>query len=144
MDANQQPAPPSVSIWASTTVGGRIHRLTGKPPIRFTSTRRHRFRWQRNQGGNPPKKCPEPVQTNRTTSHHRQADDLGASLEVAKEAAFCHPTKLYRRAARLNQVSSDSARPVNNANLNEREVVESVSFGIQPQTMARTGSTKRG
>jgi hypothetical protein len=42
--------------------------LTAKPQIRLTSTRCCRFRWQHNQGGNPLKKRPEPVQTNRATS----------------------------------------------------------------------------
>ena len=39
--------------------------------------------------------------------HHRQTDDLGARLEVAKWRAFCHPAKLSHRAARLKPVFSD-------------------------------------
>lgn len=40
--------------------------------------------------------------------HHRQANNLGARLEVAKGAAFCHPAKLDRRPAQLKSVSSDN------------------------------------
>jgi len=39
--------------------------------------------------------------------HHGQSYDLGARLEVAKGAAFCHSTKLRNHPARLNPVSSD-------------------------------------
>ena len=41
--------------------------------------------------------------------HHRQTDDLGARLEVAKGAAFCHQKKLSARPARPNKFSSDNA-----------------------------------
>jgi hypothetical protein len=43
--------------------------------------------------------------------HHRQTDDLGARLEVAKGGAFCHPATLITRPARLNKFSSDNAGP---------------------------------
>jgi hypothetical protein len=41
--------------------------------------------------------------------HHGQTDDLGARLEIAKRAAFCHPSTLIAHAARLNRFCSDSA-----------------------------------
>jgi hypothetical protein len=46
--------------------------------------------------------------------HHGQTDDLGARLEVAKRAAFCHPETLIAHPARLNRFCSDSAvtRPI--------------------------------
>jgi hypothetical protein len=51
-----------------------------------------------------------PKRKRKTNIHHDgQTDDLGARLKVAKEAAFCHPTKLQNRPALLNQFSSDSA-----------------------------------
>lgn len=65
---SQKLAPPSAAIWASTTAVARIHRLTGKPPIRLISTCRSWKRLQRNQGGNPLRKRPATVQTNRATS----------------------------------------------------------------------------
>ena len=68
MPACPRPAPRSGATSASTTPAAHIHRLTAKPQIRLTSTRCCRFRWQHNQGGNPLKKRPEPVQTNRATS----------------------------------------------------------------------------
>ena len=36
--------------------------------------------------------------------HHRQADDLGAGLEVPEGGAFGHPKRLAGRSARLNQI----------------------------------------
>ena len=42
--------------------------------------------------------------------HHRQADDLGARLEVTKGETFCHRERLGDRPARLNRFCSDSAR----------------------------------
>jgi hypothetical protein len=39
--------------------------------------------------------------------HHRQADDLGAGLEIPKRGAFCHGRTLPPRLARLKAVSSD-------------------------------------
>jgi len=39
-----------------------------------------------------------------------QTDDLGARLEVAKRAAFCHPATLIAHPARLNRFCSDSAQ----------------------------------
>ncbi len=41
--------------------------------------------------------------------HHRQADDLGARLEVAKGAVFCHPATLIARPTLLNRFCTDSA-----------------------------------
>jgi hypothetical protein len=41
--------------------------------------------------------------------HHGQTDDLGARLEVAERAVFCHPQRLSARPARLNRFCSDSA-----------------------------------
>jgi hypothetical protein len=52
----------------STTAAARIHRLTGKPRIRPTSTCRQPKRWRHNRGGKPLRKRPQHVQTNRTTS----------------------------------------------------------------------------
>ena len=43
--------------------------------------------------------------------HNRQADDLGAGLEIPKRGAFCHPVTLVGRLARLKPVSSDRSRP---------------------------------
>ena len=40
--------------------------------------------------------------------HHRQTDDLGAGLEVAKRRAFGHALRLAGRPARGNQSSSDN------------------------------------
>jgi len=40
--------------------------------------------------------------------HHRQADDLGARLEVAEGGKFCHPGKLAGRPCRLKQSSFDN------------------------------------
>ena len=68
MPACPRPAPRSGATSASTIPAAHVHRLTAKPQIRLTSTRCCRFRWQHNQGGNPLKKRPEPVQINRTTS----------------------------------------------------------------------------
>lgn len=45
-----------------------IHRWTGEPPIRPTSTSQRPKRWRRNRGGKPLIKRSEPVQINRTTS----------------------------------------------------------------------------
>ena len=42
--------------------------------------------------------------------HDRQADDLGACLEVTKWTAFGHDRTVGKRPARLNQISSDRAR----------------------------------
>ncbi len=42
-----------------------------KPSIRLISTSQCPKRWRRNRGGNPLRKRPEPVQTNRTTSPGR-------------------------------------------------------------------------
>tara|TARA_R110002049_G_scaffold172708_6_gene339528 strand:- start:10811 stop:11308 length:498 start_codon:yes stop_codon:yes gene_type:complete len=42
--------------------------LTGKRPIRPTSTSRYPKLWRHKRGGNPLRKRPEPVQINRTTS----------------------------------------------------------------------------
>jgi len=41
--------------------------------------------------------------------HDGQTDDLGARLEEAKGAAFCHLATLSARPARLNKFSSDGA-----------------------------------
>lgn len=58
----------SAATSVSTTAVGPTHRLTGKPPIRPISTR-WRQKWrQRNRGGKPLRKCPEPVQKNLTSS----------------------------------------------------------------------------
>ncbi|CUH71685.1 putative transposase OrfB [Thalassovita autumnalis] len=39
--------------------------------------------------------------------HYRQPDDLWAGFEIAKRGAFCHPSTLCDRPARLKLVSSD-------------------------------------
>ncbi len=44
--------------------------------------------------------------------HDGQTDDLGARLEVAKRAAFCHPATLSARPARLKTSSSDKTLPI--------------------------------
>ncbi|MFT5065250.1 MAG: hypothetical protein ACI9PY_003763 [Ascidiaceihabitans sp.] len=50
-----------------------------------------------------------PERKRKPNIHHvSQTDDLGARLEVAKRAAFCHPLKLSARPTRLNKFSSDS------------------------------------
>ena len=50
--------------------------------------------------------------------HHGQTDDLGARLEVARRAAFCHLKTLISHPARLNRFCSDSTpRSVNNGYL---------------------------
>ena len=69
--ASPKPAPGSAAISASTTAAAHIHRLTGKRPIRPTSTSRCPKRRRHNRGGKPLRKRPEPVQTNRTTSGWR-------------------------------------------------------------------------
>ena len=71
MPASLKPAPGSAGIWPSTTPAAHTHRLTGKRPIRPTSTSRCPKRWRRNRGGNPLRKRPEPVQINRATSRRR-------------------------------------------------------------------------
>ena len=49
--AQRKPAP---GIWHSTTSAeGRIHRWTGKRPIRHISNRRDQSRWRHNRAGNP-------------------------------------------------------------------------------------------
>lgn len=68
MPASQTPARALVGISPSTTQGGRIHRWTGRRPIRHISTRRHQSQWRYNREGNPLKKRLDTVQTNRTTS----------------------------------------------------------------------------
>ena len=68
MPVSQKPAPRSAGIWTSITHAVPIHRMTGKPPIRPTSTSPNRRRWQRNQGGKPLRNRTEPVQINQTTS----------------------------------------------------------------------------
>jgi hypothetical protein len=40
--------------------------------------------------------------------HHSQPNDLGARLEVAEGAVFCHQAKVVDRPARLNRFCSDS------------------------------------
>jgi len=42
--------------------------------------------------------------------HDGQTDDLGARLELAKGAGFCHPVTRNARPARLNRFSSDRAQ----------------------------------
>ena len=41
--------------------------------------------------------------------HHREADDLGAGLEVAEGGSFAHLATLRNRRALLKTVSSDKA-----------------------------------
>ncbi len=41
--------------------------------------------------------------------HHRQADDLGACLEVTEREAFANAKRLARCPARLKRSSSDNA-----------------------------------
>jgi hypothetical protein len=51
-----------------------------------------------------------PKRQRETDIHHQgQTDDLGARLEAAKRAAFCHPATLISHPARLNRFCSDSA-----------------------------------
>ena len=70
--ASRKPAPGSAAILASTTADAHIHRLTAKRPIRPTSNSRCP-KWRRhNQGGNPLRKRPEHVQTDRATSFSRE------------------------------------------------------------------------
>jgi hypothetical protein len=51
--------------------------------------------------------------------HHGQTDDLWPRLEVAKRAAFCHPTTLNAHPARLNRFCSDSSASAINLSFSE-------------------------
>ena len=68
MPACLSPAPGSAAISAFTTAAVRIHRLTGKRPIRPTSPRQCPKRQRHNRGRKPLGNRPGPVQINRTTS----------------------------------------------------------------------------
>lgn len=64
--------------------------------------------------------------------HHRQTDDLGAGLEVAKRRAFGHALRLAGRPARGNQSSSD--------NTGERHEHETKELALdQPRCPFRRG-----
>ncbi|SEO39328.1 hypothetical protein SAMN04490248_104224 [Salinihabitans flavidus] len=75
--ASPRPVPRSAVISASKIAGGLIRRLTGKRPIRPTSTSRCPKRQRPSRGGKPLTKRPEPVQTNRTTSQLVRGWKLG-------------------------------------------------------------------
>ncbi|MEM0938052.1 MAG: hypothetical protein AAGJ91_19395, partial [Pseudomonadota bacterium] len=70
----------------------RIHRWTGKHPIRHISTRRDQSRSRHNRAENPPKKQLETVQTNRTTSQFQLAATAQNLRKLAKLVAQTEPT----------------------------------------------------
>ena len=52
-----------------------------------------------------------PMRKRETDIHHDgQTDDLGARLEIAEGAVFCHPATLIAPPARLNRFGSDRAK----------------------------------
>jgi hypothetical protein len=53
-----------------------------------------------------------PRQREPDVHHHRQPDDPGGCLEVAKGSAICHPATLSGRLIELNKLSSDNAHAV--------------------------------
>lgn len=55
-------------IYLAAELDWFTRRVTGKPPIRPTSTSRCPKRWRRSRGGKPLRKRPEPVQIDRTAS----------------------------------------------------------------------------
>ena len=66
--ASRKPASPSGGIGAFIRGDDPTHRLTAKRPIRPTSVSLCQTRKRQNQSGKPPKKRPEPVYTNQSTS----------------------------------------------------------------------------
>lgn len=71
----------------------RIHHVTGKRPIRLTSTSRCP-KWRRhNRDGNPLRKRPEPVQINRATSA-LPLNNMSMALGDSSSSAYLNPQPL--------------------------------------------------
>ena len=66
--------------------------------------------------------------------HHRQADDLGAGLEIAKRRSFGHGRKLRNRPARLKQICSDNAhRLLTRPDLRSAEAIAGAAQEVVPR-----------
>ena len=79
--------PVGVLASCSTTADVLIHRLTGKRPIRPTSTRRSQSRSRHDRGGNPLNKPRQTVQTNRATSQEPSVPSGGEAQEPSEGLA---------------------------------------------------------
>ncbi len=101
--ACRKPAPRSAGISPSTMPGALTRALTGKPRTRRTSTRCSQSRPQHNRGGNPLIQPPEPVQTNRATSH--------TAVEFSQSAAS-HDQLAQVAARALQMLESRAPTPL--------------------------------
>ncbi len=71
--ASRSPAKVMAGIWRSTTQGDRIHRWTGRLPIRHISTQPDRSRSRHNRLENPPENGSKPFKRTEPPLHiHRQ------------------------------------------------------------------------